>query len=219
MAYQKIKIRTEIKNNILEKSYARKVFLITKKLSSFFLRSPDLITINLFEKRTKFLKAMKKKNAPNWIVGSVPSKSTSTVFFLNEEGKISKKTAQILTHEIAHLYTNKNNPNLPDWIKEGLSVFWAKQIFFQTINKESWNKIAPTGVPFKQIKWPFAAEHNGYAIAGLLVFFLIKKYGKKNFIETIISFKREASILESFARLSGETQESLSKDFFDHFVK
>ena len=219
MAYQKIKIRTKAKNDILDKNYAGKAFLIAKKLSSFFPKSPDLIVINVFEKRTKFLKAIKKKNAPNWLIGSIPSKSTSIVFFLNKEGKISKKTVQILTHEIAHLYINKNNPNLPNWIKEGLSVFLAKQIFSQTIKKESWEKIASTGIPFKQIKWHFAAKHNGYDIAGLLVFFLIKKYGKKNFIETISSFKQKTSIFEAFARPSGKTQESLLRNFFDHFVK
>jgi len=217
MPSPKIEITTS--NAILKKACIKKALLITKGISSFFPKSPKLIIVHIFDNREQFLKSIKKKNAPSWLVASVPPQSTSLIFLLNEHGELSKNTAQILIHEIAHLYTNANNPDLPTCIKEGISVFLAKQIFAKSIKKQDWEKIVTNGIPFKKIQWQSAAKHNGYSAAGLLVSFLIKKCGKKNFLNAIWSYDQKVSLFKTFASISKHSPDSLLKDFSKSFVK
>ncbi len=221
MSYPEIEFKFEIKTNQLDKPYIKMARSIIRKLFKLFPVSPSLIIIHIFQNRPEFLKEIGKPKAPDWLVAYVPEKSTSHIFILKTK-KLSKakKLSQIFTHEIAHLYTNKLNPNLPDWLKEGLSVYVAEQIFSPVVSKKDWRKITSLTIPFKQLPWEIAAKYNGYNIAGLLVLFFVKRYGWRPLLSALRLYKQRASAFKTLADyFSEQSISSIVKDFQNSFVK
>lgn len=221
---KKQKLNVVFEQGVLQKNfYTKNIYSNRQRLNKLFPVSPLLITVNIFRNRTSFLRTIHKKLAPDWLVASVPPKNTSSIYVLsNEENLTEKQTIsrrQVLLHEMTHLYTNTLNPNLPDWLKEGISVYIATQIFKPSISNTDWEKIAPKDVPFGHISWKFAAEHNGYNIAGLIVMFMVRRYGWTRFI-TAISYRESTRF--SFKNTSlyfGEEFNKLMADFKKQFVK
>ena len=151
----------------------------------------------------------------------MPPKSTSSIYILNNKEKLTTKkiVSQILLHEMTHLYTNALNPNLPDWLKEGISVYVAEQIFRSSISTTDWKKIAQKDIPFGRISWEFAAEHNGYNIAGLLIMFFVRRYGWAKFI-TAISYRQSMHFsIKNFSLYFDEKFEWFIADFKKQFIK
>lgn len=203
--------------------YTKNIYLVIRKLNELFLISPSFIIINVFRNRISFLRAICKKAAPDWLVAYIPPKNTSIVYLLiNNKNLTAKQKAisrQILLHEITHLYTNTLNSNLPDWLKEGISVYIANQIFKPSILITDWRKIAPRNMPFERISWQFAAEHNGYNIAGLLVMFFVKRYGWTRFITAINCCGSKCFSIKNIPLYFGEKLNWLMVDFKKQFVK
>jgi hypothetical protein len=186
-----------------------------------FSVSPSFVVVNVFRNRASFLKAIHKKKVPDWLVAYVPSKSTSHIYVLSSNEQLTgrKVMSQILLHEITHLYTNTLNPNLPDWLKEGVSVYVAAQIFKPSISTADWEKITQEGVPFKRVPWRVAAEHNGYNIVGLLVMFFVRRYGWEKFIAAI-SYRHSMRVsIKSIPLYFDEKFERFIADFKEQFVK
>ena len=120
---------------------------------------------------------------------------------------------------MTHLYTNALNPNLPDWLKEGISVYIASQIFKPSISTTDWKKITQKDIPFGHVSWKFAAEHNGYNIAGLLVVFSVRRYGWEKFI-VAISYRHSTRFsIKSIPLYFDEKFEQFIADFKKQFVK
>ncbi|PJA88941.1 MAG: hypothetical protein CO139_00415 [Candidatus Moranbacteria bacterium CG_4_9_14_3_um_filter_36_9] len=201
--------------------YIRNTHSNIQKLTRLFPVSLSFIVVHVFRNRVSFLKAIHKKKVPDWLVAYVPPKSTSHIYVLSTNEKLTgrKVMSQILLHEITHLYTNTLNPNLPDWLKEGISVYVATQIFKSSISIANWKNITQEGVPFKQVSWRVAAEHNGYNIAGLLVMFFIRRYGWTKFITAISRRDSRRFSIESIPLYFGEEPGLLIADFKRQFVK
>jgi len=197
--------------------YIRNVHSNIQKLNRLFPATPSFIKVYVFRNRASFLKAIHKKMVPDWLIAYVPPKSTSSIYILDDKKKLTTKqvAGQILLHEITHLYTNTLNPNLPDWLKEGISVYVAAQIFKPLISTADWKKITPGDMPFRHISWRVTTKYNGYNIAGLLVMFFVKRYG---WIKFIAAVSHHISI-KSISSYFGEKPEQLIADFKKQFVK
>lgn len=223
MKSKKQRIKFVFERGILQKDfYIRNTHSSIRKLNKLFSVSPPFIEVYVFRNRLSFLKAIHKKLAPDWLVAYVPPKNTSSIYvFSNKEKLIAKQAGsyrQILLHEITHLYTNILNPNLPDWLKEGISVYIAAQIFKPSIVIVDWKKIAQKDIPFKRVSWKFAAEHNGYSIAGLLVMFSVRRYGWEKFITAIRSSRSTRFSIKSIPLYFGEKFEPFIAEFKKQFI-
>jgi len=204
-----------------KKNYIEISRLITRKLSKLFFISPPSITIYIFKNRLAFMKAIKKRRVPDWLIAYVPPNSKTDIY-LNDVGekRISReKLIRIFAHELTHLYINTCNPNLPDWVKEGIAVYMAKQIIYKKISRINWRKIAPFKVPFQGLSWRKATKYDGYNVAGLFISFLVKRYKWRNFLKSISSYKRGSSFFKTIANDFGEGEEKIIKDFQKSFVK
>lgn len=201
--------------------YIRNIHSNIRKLNGLFSVSPSLITVYVFRDRTTFLRAAHKKKAPDWFVAYVPPKSTSHIYVLDDKERFTSKKvlSQVLLHEMTHLYINALNPSLPDWLKEGISVYVASQIFKPSISITDWKRIAQEDIPFKRVSWKAATEHNGYNIAGLLVMFFVKRYGWKKFITAISCRYSIRPSIKSISLYFGEKFEKFIADFKKQFVK
>lgn len=190
-----------------------------RKLDKLFPRSLSFVEIHFFKSRSFFLKAIDKKSAPSWLVAYVPPNTTSKIFLFCKYDKKKDVMKQVLLHEITHLYTNNLNPHLADWLKEGISVYIAQQIFKTTISTSDWTIVAPNDIPFENVSWEFATEHNGYTIAGLIVMFLVRRYGWNGFIETIDHYQTELSSSAKIFSIFNNSNNLLINDFKHQFVK
>ncbi|MFH1178221.1 MAG: hypothetical protein V1711_00640 [bacterium] len=220
---QKTRVKFVFEQGILQKDfYSRNTYLSTRKLVKLFSVAPPFIVVSVFLNRCSFLKAIHKKLAPDWLVAYIPPKNTSSIYVFNNKDKLTAEQAisyrQILLHEITHLYTNTLNPNLPDWLKEGISVYIAAQIFKPAIATADWRKIAQEDIPFKHVSWSFAAKHNGYTIAGLLVMFSVRRYGWEKFIAAIRSSRSTRFSVKNIPLYFGEKFEWFIADFKKQFV-
>lgn len=217
-------VKFVFEQGILQKDfYIRNTRLNIRKLVGLFPISPNFIVINVFQKQESFLRAIHKKKIPDWLVAYVPKNSTSYIYILNREKKPSEKQIrndhQVLLHEITHLYTNTLNPKLPDWLREGISVYIAAQIFKQKISVADWKKVALKDVPFKGMPWKIAVEHDGYTIAGLLVMFFVRKNGWKKFVTVLGNYDSGNHPVKSIFSLLDKRHVQFISDFKTQFVK
>ncbi|KKT57251.1 MAG: hypothetical protein UW81_C0023G0004 [Candidatus Giovannonibacteria bacterium GW2011_GWC2_44_9] len=219
---QRTKIKFIFESTIPQKNfYIRNAHSNIQKLTRLFSVSPSFVVVHVFRNRASFLKAIHKKKVPDWLVALVPPKNTSRIYvFDNKERIASKKLlGQVILHEITHLYTNALNPNLPDWLSEGIAVYVAAQIFKPSISTADWKKITQEGAPFKRVSWRIAAEHNGYSIAGLLVMFFVRRYGWEKFIAAISHRHSRRISIKSIPLYFDEKFERFIADFKKQFVK
>jgi len=220
--YGRQKIKIVFESTVLQKNfYIKNTHSNIRKLNRLFPVAPPFIVVYVFRNRTSFLKVIHKKKAPDWLVAYVPTKSASIIYVYNNKEKLTtnKVVSQILLHEIAHIYTNTLNSNLPDWLKEGLSVYVASQILRHSISAVDWKKIAPKDKPFRHVSWRFAAEHDGYNIAGLIVMFFVRRYTWTKFIAAINHRRSIRFSITSATLYLGEKFECMIADFKKQFVK
>jgi hypothetical protein len=210
----KIKFILDKHDKNIKKFYFKNITLSIRKLGRIFLKSPNSLTLYIFQNRKAFLKAINREKAPDWVIGYVPHKNTSSIYLYYSEGR-KKDLPKTLTHEIAHIYLNLYNSILPVWIKEGICIYLAQQIFKPSIKIRNWRKIAPDGVPFKNVKWTVAVKNNGYNSAGLLTLFLIRRYGWKNFLKAL---KLKNFTFKNLAAFFNEKEKNLANHFKKLYV-
>ncbi|OGY84767.1 MAG: hypothetical protein A3F54_03185 [Candidatus Kerfeldbacteria bacterium RIFCSPHIGHO2_12_FULL_48_17] len=201
--------------------YIRHTHSNMQKLARMFPVQLLSLTVHIFRNKNSFLKTLPTKKVPTWFIAHVPKNSTSCIYiFDNKDSITSKKTlSQVLLHEMTHLYINILNPKLSDWLKEGISVYVAAQIFKPSISTTDWKKIAQKNIPFRGVSWKFAAKYNGYNIAGLLVMFFVRLYGWKKFIAAINSHKLTRFSVTSIPLYFGDNPHDVMADFKKYFVK
>jgi len=183
----KIKILPTITKGRQEDFYLGEAKAAQKELKKYFNNEPKSITITICKNKKSFLQAIRKKNVPEWHIAHIPANSQSHIYIYDDLSSPieSKKLEQVITHEMTHLYINQVNKKLPDWLKEGLAVYFAEQIFKTNIDATNWRKITKHGSPFKKIKWDQAVKYDGYNISGLLILAFIQKFGWKSFSEAL----------------------------------
>jgi hypothetical protein len=179
------------------------------KLAKFFPIQPNSVKIYIFQNRNKFLEAIGKKDAPKWLIGHIPNRSTSSIYFFYDKSR-KKDLPKTTTHELAHLFINLYNPDLPVWAKEGLCFYLAKQFFSKSVSIQNWKKIAPKKLPFQRVKWQTAVKNNGYNTAGLLILLLVKRFTWKNLLKAL---KSKNFTLENLATFVDEKTEDIIRDF------
>lgn len=169
------------------------------------------IEINVYGEKKDFSKAIGEKQAPNWLIAFVKKDSCNKIYIFDNNKKPTKSIIieQILMHELTHLYVNSLNKRIPEWLKEGVAVHVARQIFRQNIKEISWDIITKNKIPFKKIHWNIAVKHNGYEIAGLIVWFFIHKIGWREFVNTIKKIKKNTDIFNLFAGLLKMSKEDI----------
>src|SRR3989338_7959350 len=224
MPKKNLKIKFNFDNDVGQREIffiANKTRANIQKLSTLFPYTPVSITIHSFSKRTAFLKAVGINSAPRWLVASVPPRSTSDIFLHRNQKKLGEanKIDRVILHELTHLYTNSLNPNLPDWVKEDISVYIAQQINKLTISTENWKKIIPGNIPFEKVRWQTATKYDGYNIAGLLVRFLVKKYGLKRFLNALDRHRLQHFSWNKLTTNFNEDGKILLTIFKNNFVK
>lgn len=220
----KQRIRFVFERGILQQNfYIKNAYANMRKLTKMFPVSPSTITIHIFRNRTSFLRASGVRRAPHWFIAHIPPNDNSHIFILCAEERLSKeqitKYRQVLLHEMTHLYVNALNPYLPDWLKEGISVYIAAQIFKPSTTSADWKKITNEDVPFKHVPWKSAIKHDGYNVAGLFVMFLVRRNGWRKFIAAIRHSHPGRFSIESISRYFGEEPNRLLDDFKKKFVK
>ena len=214
LAMQKIKI------NFIEKPFRQKSFYnmktqsINKKIAKLFLKPPVTINLHIYKNRKDFLRAIKKPRGPSWLIGYISTNNISLV-----DTKDEKKFSQLLTHEITHVYINLINKNLPQWVKEGLAIYIAKQISHKKILETNWKNIIKNGDPFKGISWRRAAKYDGYNIAGLLILFFLERYGWNNMNKFLTSYKGKSEFLRNAVGYFGDDYNNLMRKFRRYYVK
>jgi len=221
---KKAKINLKFKGKLSQEDknfYKNSLNSTIKKLNKLFVNHPEIINLSIFDNRSDFLNAINKPKAPNWLIAYIPQNSKSNIYIAHNKKSLGRKELkQIITHELTHLYTNLLNAKLPDWIKEGLSVYVAKQIYYPKISINDWKKINKNHEPFKKISWKMAVKYNGYHTAGLLIMFLVNQYGWKKFIKSLTTHKCNVSIFKTIINKSSKKDSKmLIEDFEDNFVK
>ncbi|KKT26208.1 MAG: hypothetical protein UW11_C0019G0019 [Parcubacteria group bacterium GW2011_GWA2_43_9b] len=203
LRYQiKLKLKTTIKNKLLASAYLKRAELIYRNLRKKFNGEPE-ITISLFDDREEFCRAIGngKNKAPDWLVAFIPSRSRSYIYIFDPAKKMSKKMVQILTHEICHIYLNILNSSLPDWVKEGVAVYIAKQVYFTTISVKDWHAIAPKKIPFQNTPWHKTIDYNGFNIAGLIISFFVERFGWNDFLRILRAYKKRETIYKTIVKI------------------
>ena len=111
-------------------TYRAEVGRSLAELDSDFPIQPSSIIVKIFSKDQDFSSAYGSATTPVWIVAAIPSSSTDTVLINHPRILRRKKDerGRIITHELSHLYINLLNNKLPDWLKEGIAVYSARQI-------------------------------------------------------------------------------------------
>lgn len=188
-------------------NYEKGIRLGIKKLNSFFPIAPKSISFFLLSNRKKFLKLLGEKNAPNWLVAFAQKGDTQKIFIDVSDEKLSsiKTATKILRHEIAHIYTNLLNPLLPDWVKEGVSVYLAHQIHSTHITTEDWRTIKPNKHhAFFMKKWKtLANKHHAYNNSGLCMLFLLKYFGQKKILRKISTYEPPQDFIQFLSKSFG----------------
>jgi hypothetical protein len=87
------------------------------------------------------------------------------------------------------------------------------------VSTSDWKNVTREDVPFKKISWKVATEHNGYNIAGLLVVFLVRKYGWKSFIAAVSHKNSKRFSIENISLYFKQDPKQLITDFKQQFVE
>jgi hypothetical protein len=211
---QKIEINFIGKPFRRESFYNTKMQSINKKIAKLFLKTPVIINLYLYKNQKSFFQAIKKPQGPNWLIGYV---SKNNIFLVDT--KDEKKFSELLIHEVTHIYINLINKDLPQWAKEGLAVYIAKQISHKKISETNWKNIIKNGSPFEQTDWRKAAKYDGYNIAGLLIMFFLKQYGWNNMNKFLTSYKRKTEFSRSAVDYFGDDYDNLMRKFRRYYVK
>ena len=142
--YKNISISQNVKNNIYEKNYLKK---ITNNLSDNFLYDEN-ITINIYITNSKFLYAI---FVPGGIVNnwhSYASAMWGSNIFVQKANFITNKSFRpenkkenldaILAHELIHMYQFNKYGRLymllktPTWVTEGYAVYTTQKLYIDT---------------------------------------------------------------------------------------
>ena len=195
------------------------------RASRFFKKKIPEVKLTLVYSREEMNNLIGQKTA-DWFVGYADSFSNKIFMFspsvFDRESEHSKRDfRKVLCHEICHLFIRQiHNSYEPIWLEEGLAYYVAGQesrlknsspIFnnpkalFLIDTRNRWNKTIGSrpDVP--------------YALAFLLVDFLIRCYSKDRVIKLLMSLKGrydKKRFCQKFRELYGKDIELILKEFF-----
>lgn len=173
----------------------------------FFDRDVGGIKVNFFYTREELDQARGCKS-PDWVVGFTDGGKNVGIFSPKVFSEVSPHPSldfpYVLTHEIAHVFTSEVfKLKLPQWLREGLAGYVAKQYQTRSISKD---KLCSFDLMNKD--W----RNNGnYPQAYLFTKYLVDQFGKEVFMAFLSSLE-ETSTPEDFA---GKFKDSFKTSFGD----
>ena len=109
---------------------------------------------------------------------------------------------KIAVHELVHIMTNKLNRNVPVWLKEGVSLYEARQQNKSYLNQLIKNDKIPS---INKLEQNFYSNY-GYTVSGTIVEYIVHNHGYEKLIRLIKSPK-------NFKGIFGLTKD----DFFSNW--
>jgi len=194
------------------------------RASSFFKKEIPKVKLTLVYSRGEMDSLIGYKTA-SWFVGYADFSNEIFIFspsvFDRESNHSKRDFRKVLCHEICHLFIRQiHNSYEPVWLEEGLAYYVAGQksrlknsnpIFnnpkaiFLIDTRNRWNKTigSQPDVP--------------YALAFLLVDFLIRRYNKNRVIKLLMSLKGRYDrkrFCQKFRKIYGKDIKLILKEFF-----
>jgi hypothetical protein len=194
------------------------------RASSFFKKRIPKVKLTLVYSREEMNNLLGYKTA-SWFVGYADSSSKIFMFspsvFDKESNHSKRDFRKVLCHEISHLFIRQiHNSYEPVWLEEGLAycvagqesslknsnpIFNNPEAIFLIDTRNRWNKTIDSqpDVP--------------YALAFLLVDFLIRYYSKDRVIKLLMSLEgryNKKRFCQKFRRLYGKDIKLILKEFF-----
>ncbi len=168
----------------LENNYSK----ITK---AFGINPANKVKVEIYPDIKLYHRRTFGENSPDWMVGNFdPDNNVVRMVSPNNPGSYHdyKSVVEIAAHEFAHCvtfeYRSRNNKNLPNWLNEGLSLYYADQ-FVENDKKRVKEAVASNDIPaLSDLKDDFVKYH-GYTFSYTVVDFIIKKYGEKKLMEFV----------------------------------
>ena len=142
--------------------------------------------------------------------------------FEKESSHDKKEFIQVLTHEIAHLFTFELSTGnaIPKWLNEGLASYFAgqyknkKEVIY--IEENFCKKLgSPKG-------WNDNVNYGAYAIASRFVVFLINKYSFDKIRKLILSLDKNysfTSFKDTFSKIYGRSLNEIEMLFIKDINK
>lgn len=194
------------------------------RASSFFKKKISKVRLTLVYSREE-MNDLIGYQTPSWFVGYADSSSKIFMFspsVFNRESEHSKRDfRKVLCHEICHLFIRQIHKSYePVWLEEGLAycvagqesrlknsspIFNNPEAIFLIDTRNRWNETigSQPDVP--------------YALAFLLVDFLIRCYSKDRIIKLLMSLRgryNKRRFCQKFKKLYGKDIKLLLKKFF-----
>ncbi|OGH14839.1 MAG: hypothetical protein A2860_00565 [Candidatus Levybacteria bacterium RIFCSPHIGHO2_01_FULL_37_33] len=194
------------------------------RASSFFKKKIPKVKLTLVYSREEMNNLLGYKTA-SWFVGYAGSSSKifmlSPSVFDRESNHSKRDFRKVLCHEICHLFIRQiHNSYEPVWLEEGLAycvagqesrlknsnpIFNNPEVIFLIDTRNRWNKTigSQPDVP--------------YALAFLLVDFLIRRYDKDRVIKLLMSLEgryNKKTFCQKFKELYGKDIKLILKEFF-----
>ena len=208
-------------HKIPEDLYQENILDILSTLSDKYSVELKPINVHIFHSRQTFLTVINKPRAPDWLIAYIPNNSVNQCYLLNSSSVLDNNFIQILTHELTHLVINTLNKYLPDWIKEGVAVYEAEQIFILRFDENDWRSLTVSGTPFSGILWEDAAKSNGYNIAGLIIYHLNQLFTWTKLINILQEYdpKKDHSFFNTIERITNLKKGEFIEKFVDLYKK
>lgn len=214
-----IKIEKNRIGKIFFKSGDQSVNLIEKlvlssfrKLNKFYKIDNIGINLRLLYSREEFDKKMGRKT-PEWMVGVI-LKNTIYLFSPSVIEKFSthKKSRlnKIIAHELCHIFNDKINKEILNWIDEGTALFLAGQEKAKDFKKTDWQFFIDNFLD-RNISLQSFAEHEGYKISYWTIRTIAEKFGINKLLDLIKINPKEDNVEGKLEEMLGVPVDNLIK--------
>lgn len=194
------------------------------RASSFFKKRIPKVKLTLVYSREEINNLIGRKT-DNWLVGYADFSGEifilSPSVFDRESDHSKRDFRKVICHEISHLFIRKiHNSYEPIWLEEGLAYCVAGQKSRLKKNNPIFNNPEALFFIDTRSRWnKTIGSHPDvpYALAYLLVDFLIRYYNKDRIIKLLMSLEgryNKKGFCKKFRKIYGKDIELILKEFF-----
>lgn len=179
-----------------------------RKLNKFYKTDYPEINLELVYSRKEFDDKI-GRHTPDWMVG-VSLKNKIYLFSPLSIEKFSthkkSKLNKIIAHELCHIFNNKINKEILNWVDEGTALFLADQKKAKDFKKSDWYFFIDNFLN-ENINLRSFAKHEGYKISYWLVRTIIENLGVNTLYRLIKINPKKGNVrseLEKVLRIPAE---------------
>lgn len=194
------------------------------RVAVFFKKKIPKIELTLVYCREEINNLVRQKT-PSWFVGYADSANKifmlSPSVFDSESTQSKKDFRKVLCHEICHLFIRQiHNSYEPIWLEEGLAYFVAGQKSRLKNNNPIFNNPEAIFLIDTRNRWNKTMGSYPdvpYALAFLLVDFLIRYYSRDRVIKLLMSLEgryNKKRFCQKFRKMYGKDIKLILKEFF-----